>query len=42
MADFTYVTAPYNKIYDTYIDEHEIVTIDEKEYERIVNELNKK
>ena len=31
MADFTYVTAPYNKIYDTYIDEHEIVTIDEKQ-----------
>lgn len=31
MADWTNVTASYNKIYDTYIDEHEIVIIDEKQ-----------
>lgn len=31
MDEFIYVDAPYNKIYDTYIDEHEIVEIVEKE-----------
>lgn len=31
MADFTYVASYFNKIYDAYVDEHEIVMINEKQ-----------